>query len=168
MIKYKFSQVGLTLSWFAAFIVIVFILALYIFFVSALASHRVVPDLILNEILGKDSIEKTRGVGSFESQQELSYLLNYPIDNGDLEDLLIRYNKDNTLKENVERNALSILESIKEDNECFILNVGNSISLRSDNFRSETKDFIEMLGDAVVTKIPEKGGNEIKFYFGKC
>ncbi len=159
----KNGQVGPTITWIPAFTIIVFLMILFIAFTLVLASHKVVPDLAMNKILSSDSIEKTVGMGDLESGQKFLYLLNYPVDKGDFRDLVIRYNKDSGLKENVNGNVSLILEDSVLPGRCFIFNLDNNY-LRNKNFEVESRIYPELF-----VRVPEnKNGNMLGLYFGKC
>ncbi|MEK6917538.1 MAG: hypothetical protein AABW51_01180 [Nanoarchaeota archaeon] len=161
--KNKNAQVGLTLSWFVAFIVIAFIMIIFIVFTSFLAAHKVVPDLAMDKIVSVESVEKTIGMGDMESEQKFLYLLNYPIGKGDFRDLILKYNKDSSLKDEVNGNASVILENSILPGRCFIFNLDDNY-LRNKNFQVENRIYPEL-----SVRIPEnKNGNLVGLYFGKC
>ena len=161
MIKRNKGQVALTMSWFAAFIVIVLILAAYIVFASALAVRKVVPNLALDKIIGGETIDVYSS--SLESQQKLFYLLNYPIGKGNFEDLLVKYNKDPNLGDNARENASLILESIVGEGDCFIFNLDGSLT-RNKGFKIANRIFPD-----IMIKVPaNNNGKGVGLYFGKC
>ncbi|MEK6945666.1 MAG: hypothetical protein AABW63_02645 [Nanoarchaeota archaeon] len=163
LLKPKHSQVGLTLSWFAAFIVIVFIMVIFLVFTSFLAAHKVVPDLAMDKIVSIESVEKTTGMGNLESEQKFLYLLNYPVGKGNFRDLVLRSNKNSDLKDEVNENASYILESSILSDRCFIFNFDNNY-LRNKNFEVNNRIYPQLL-----VRIPEnKNGNIVGLYSGKC
>ena len=105
--KNKKAQVGTTLTWMIAFLVIFFIMLLFLVFTSALAAKNVL--LVLNE--GKNKIDISSSMNPLTSQRKLFYVLNYPLENNKTIKELIIFSSDETVKINIQKNATKILQT---------------------------------------------------------
>lgn len=124
----KRGQIGVTITWFAAFLIIFFIMLLFVGFSSALAGKKAVLGWL--GLGGFNEIKEVsgQGFGDLESQRKLFYLLNSLIDeNKNLKNSIVEWylSKDEKIKEEIEGNAETILNSMSNEEDCYIFAVND-------------------------------------------
>ena len=116
----KKGAVGLTLTWFVAFMIIVFIMLVYVVLAGFLAAKKSIP--IVGG--GKNAISISTTSGNLETQRKLFEILNSPLGNGaTLKQLVINFgiSKDETIKEKIKEALKKSLEKETSDKEnCYI------------------------------------------------
>jgi len=170
----KRSQVGITITWFVAFIVIFTILLIFVGIVATIASQKGVGK---NEI---SSIES--GFNKINRQRELVSFLNYPVEfkneKMNFEELISRWNKDNSLKNEVEEKIseyfsgkncykFSIVNSLDNSKKLMISKGMTGIPSSLDNYRGSVQ-ISNILEDKITQIILNADGNKLILEYGEC
>ena len=113
----KRSQVGITITWFVAFIIIFFILMIFVGIVATIAAQKGI---------GKNEISVVEnGFNKVSGETNLITFLNSPVDfNGEkmnFKELIFRWDKDNGLKKEIEVK----MEDYFKNKNCYALEIYN-------------------------------------------
>ena len=125
-IKGKRGQIGITLTWFVAFLAIFFIMLLFVGFSSLLAGKKAVLGWIGLGGFSETEAISEQGLGGLESQYKLFYLLNSPVDeNKNLKNTIIEWysSKDEKIKKEIEGSATEILNAMSSEEDCYLFRV---------------------------------------------
>lgn len=116
-VVFKKGQVGLTLTWFTAFIVIFFIMLLFVAMSSILTLKKVLP--FYGEGFNEVQISSGKDLGSLDNQKKLIYLLNSPVDEDkELKNLILENRQD------IKNKSRIILNEMVNEEECYYFKIG--------------------------------------------
>ncbi|MDO8517632.1 MAG: hypothetical protein Q7S33_05920 [Nanoarchaeota archaeon] len=169
MIEYKKAQIGKTMTWFVAFIIIIFIMLLFIS-ASLIFSNK-------NKILTSSSNSEV-----LKNQIELNNFLNKQVqietEKLTIYDLIIKSNENSKYSSKLNEEAALFVKNLNSDCYVFILNDRRYADIsKSDNLYavSNTLSYQDILLDTQGIKMILLSGDgkdtkkiEIKFYAGGC
>lgn len=142
------AQVGLTITWFLAFIMIAIFIVLFIVLTLSIVKTKKILSFGMwkNEILMQDNATNS------EVQRELVLILNTPIENEkNLEQLIIEWKLGNSeIKPKIEKNLKEILDKTMEKKSCyyFSINPNSEDYIWIDN--KLNKDYVHRIGNSFL------------------
>lgn len=125
----KKAQIGITLTWFVAFVIVFFVMLVFLALTALLAAEKSI--LSLGGILGgKNNIESQKNSDNLASQRKLFFLLNSPLDDKTVKEEIIEWKI--TDSEEIRNKVVSVVkESLKkqgsEDCSVFMADSGKII-----------------------------------------
>ena len=175
----KRGDVGRTIVWTVAFIIIVFILAFYLVLSSSTAGTKMFLNIFSDTGKYKIDLVEGVGVGDLKSQEILQSILNTRIDNARIKDLIFEWdvNKNSLVGENIKSKLKEVLENV--DDECYLIEFDKVPYRSSDEYIWVGKGFSgttsEIWSGAIVKEnmievILENNNRKIKarLYIGEC
>jgi len=165
------GQIGQTITWSAASLILFIIMVLFIMATLFLSTQK--------DLNNSNQVEGIffENSGNFKSQQTLFYLLNFPInENKTLRDLIFEWRFSDFKEDDLKQQIKEILDSIAEEDECyyFALNY-NSLLPDKGILIKKTKRTLTSKSDLDLKKQSFKlslfkNNQEInlKLYLGEC
>ena len=137
-IKSKRGDIGATITWVVAFLIIVFILLVYVVFVGVLAGKKNLP-LVGN---GANQITIMESQEDLELQRRIFFLFDYEAENGKkVKDLIYLWvlSQDSEAKNQIKgqigsASKVAFENDENEQNECYLILIDGSMLYKSDDY----------------------------------
>ncbi|MBU2562618.1 MAG: hypothetical protein KKF68_03085 [Nanoarchaeota archaeon] len=175
----KAGQVGLTITWITAFIVIFVIMLIFISMSFSLIGNK--------RLSGEKNfieISERKDSGALDNQRKLFFLLGSITESKEtIKDLIFKWklSDDELIKEEVEIEITSILENLKKDSGCYLFVADYDVSKSPEEYiwisNEINKDYLEFVGEGYlvfekeISKLDLFFNNQeinVMFYSGKC
>ncbi len=167
------AQVGITLTWITAFLVIFFIMLIFIVVSSGLFAKKIIPRYLVFGGSDKNIIklDDEKSIGSLNNQRKLIRILNTPINKGEtLSEKIIQWQLDKKNEEELKKEVKNILDNEIKNNECYMFYIVEEKILLISNSNNEISLIIDFdyTRFSNINLFSNKQKINMQFYEGEC